>query len=45
MRSIDVGRNIIHGSDSVEAAQRELGLWFPEGLSDNPFTMAKWVYE
>lgn len=25
---IDVGRNIIHGSDSVESAQREIALWF-----------------
>merc|ERR1711907_887780 len=26
---IDVGRNIIHGSDSVESANHEIGLWFP----------------
>eukprot|EP01133_Synstelium_polycarpum_P002898 gene2898-3328_t len=26
--AIDVGRNIIHGSDSVESATRELALWF-----------------
>lgn len=25
---IDVGRNICHGSDSVESANREIGLWF-----------------
>lgn len=25
---IEVGRNICHGSDSVENAQREIGLWF-----------------
>lgn len=25
---IDVGRNIIHGSDSVESAKREIALWF-----------------
>ena len=30
---IDVGRNIIHGSDSVESANHEIGLWFkPEEL-------------
>jgi len=41
---IDVGRNVIHGSDAVESAKREIGLWFPEGLSENkPFL--KWVYE
>ena len=25
---IDVGRNICHGSDSVEAAKKEIALWF-----------------
>ena len=30
---IDVGRNIIHGSDSVDSANHEIGLWFkPEEL-------------
>eukprot|EP00697_Spironema_sp_BW2_P016930 gnl/Spiro4/8440_TR4433_c0_g1_i1.p2 gnl/Spiro4/8440_TR4433_c0_g1~~gnl/Spiro4/8440_TR4433_c0_g1_i1.p2 ORF type:complete len:192 (+),score=43.46 gnl/Spiro4/8440_TR4433_c0_g1_i1:39-578(+) len=31
---VDVGRNIIHGSDSVESAQAELALWFPEGFPE-----------
>jgi len=26
--SIDMGRNIIHGSDAVESAQKEINLWF-----------------
>jgi len=26
--SIDMGRNIIHGSDSVESANKEIALWF-----------------
>lgn len=25
---IEVGRNVIHGSDSVENAQKEIALWF-----------------
>lgn len=25
--SIEVGRNICHGSDSVDSANREIGLW------------------
>ena len=25
---LTVGRNIIHGSDSVESAEREINLWF-----------------
>merc|ERR1712183_1047890 len=29
--SIDVGRNVCHGSDSVENAKKEIALWFKEG--------------
>lgn len=25
----EVTKNVVHGSDSVESAERELGLWFP----------------
>lgn len=28
--SIDIGRNIIHGSDSAESAKKEIGLWFKD---------------
>src|SRR3954463_14726636 len=24
--------NLVHGSDSPESAEREIGLWFPDGL-------------
>lgn len=43
---IQVGRNIIHGSDSVESANKEIALWFkPEELvSWTPATQS-WVYE
>jgi len=27
---IEIGRNIIHGSDAIETAQREISLWFSE---------------
>jgi len=27
---IDVGRNVIHGSDAVESANKEIALWFKE---------------
>ena len=27
---IDVSRNIMHGSDSIESAEHEIGLWFKE---------------
>ena len=33
--AIDVGRNIVHGSDSLETAKREIAHWFkPEELMD-----------
>merc|ERR1712121_348591 len=44
--SIDMGRNIIHGSDSVESAQKEIGLWFKnEELVDWTSPMYHSVYE
>jgi len=45
--AIAVGRNIIHGSDSVESATREISLWFkPEELvAWSPVAAAKWIYE
>ncbi|KAL7005497.1 nucleoside diphosphate kinase Ndk1 [Cystobasidiomycetes sp. EMM_F5] len=43
---IDVGRNVIHGSDSVEAAQKEIALWFkPDEISQYSLASAAWVYE
>lgn len=31
---IEVGRNICHGSDAVESANHEIGMWFPEGVCE-----------
>ncbi|KAL0850364.1 hypothetical protein ABMA28_012191 [Loxostege sticticalis] len=43
---IEVGRNIIHGSDSVESANKEIGLWFTEKeLVGWTPAAEKWVYE
>ena len=43
---IDVGRNIIHGSDAVESANHEIGLWFTETeLCQWADHSATWVYE
>jgi nucleoside-diphosphate kinase len=28
--AVDVQTNLVHGSDSPESAEREIGLWFPE---------------
>lgn len=43
---IQVGRNIIHGSDSVDSANKEINLWFTE-KELVPWTRASesWVYE
>jgi nucleoside-diphosphate kinase len=45
--SIDLGRNVIHGSDSVESAQKEIALWFGEGgvTTANKPTSAQHIYE
>jgi nucleoside-diphosphate kinase len=43
---VDIGRNIIHGSDSPESAEREIALWFkPEELTDWTPTISTWIYE
>lgn len=28
--AIEIGQNLVHGSDSDESAAREIGIWFPE---------------
>ncbi|KAJ3572502.1 hypothetical protein NP233_g3038 [Leucocoprinus birnbaumii] len=40
-----VGRNIIHGSDSVESANKEIALWFPEGITEWKSVFENWIYE
>ncbi|XP_052051250.1 nucleoside diphosphate kinase A [Apodemus sylvaticus] len=43
---IQVGRNIIHGSDSVKSAEKEISLWFqPEELVDYKSCAQNWIYE
>ena len=42
---IDVGKNICHGSDSVESAQKEIGLWFPQGIKQWDRTTDSLIYE
>lgn len=44
--STQMGRNIIHGSDSVESAMREIALWFrADELADYEPVTATWIYE
>lgn len=33
--ALTIEENLVHSSDGLEAAERELGLWFPEGLTRN----------
>ena len=43
---IQVGRNICHGSDAVESANKEIALWFkPEELCSYDSCQKDWIYE
>jgi len=43
---IDIGRNIIHGSDSLESAAREISLFFKEEeLVEYSREVDGWIYE
>ncbi len=42
---MDMGFNMIHGSDSEDSAAFELGLWFPEGCMDWDQDIQNWVYQ
>lgn len=44
--AIDVGRNVCHGSDTVENAQKEIALWFNEGEAVSyKASQYDWIYE
>jgi nucleoside-diphosphate kinase len=43
---LETGRNLVHGSDSVESAVREIGLFFEEReLISYPRDVDRWVFE
>ena len=43
---MDIGRNVIHGSDSVESANREIGIFFtPEEIVEYQRDTDNWIYE
>jgi nucleoside-diphosphate kinase len=43
---VSIGRNLIHGSDAVETAQREISLWFQDDeLANWEPTIKTWLYE
>ncbi|KAI9707681.1 MAG: nucleoside diphosphate kinase [Candelina mexicana] len=44
--AIDVGRNVCHGSDSVENAKKEIDLWFSKGeVISYKQAQFDWIYE
>ncbi|KAI9822528.1 MAG: nucleoside diphosphate kinase [Pycnora praestabilis] len=44
--AIDVGRNVCHGSDSVENAKKEIELWFSKGeVVTYKQAQFDWIYE
>jgi nucleoside-diphosphate kinase len=43
---VTVGRNIIHGSDAPDTAEREIKLWFRDDeLTSWEPTLSTWIYE
>lgn len=43
---VNIGRNLIHGSDAVETAQQEISLWFKEEeLVNWQPTLYPWIHE
>ncbi|KAG8889390.1 nucleoside diphosphate kinase [Tulasnella sp. 332] len=43
--ALAVGRNVCHGSDAVESAEKEIKLWFPEGVIQYTDVKAEWIFE
>jgi nucleoside-diphosphate kinase len=42
---LQVSRNVVHASDSAASAEREIGLWFPDGdLLEYERVDAAWLY-
>lgn len=44
--ALDIGRNLVHGSDSVENAEKEIGLFFnPEEILSYECEIERWIRE
>ncbi len=45
--AVDIGRNVVHGSDSPTSATREIGIFFSEDeqVKDWSRTVQKWITE
>ena len=44
--ALDIGRNVIHGSDSIENAEREISIFFKQSeIVEWKSDIHKWLYE
>jgi nucleoside-diphosphate kinase len=44
--AVEIGRNIVHGSDSPENGQREISIFFkPEEIVEWTGSLNKWIWE
>ncbi len=44
--ALDIGRNVVHGSDSLESARREIDIFFQdENLPSWCRSLDKWIFE
>ncbi|RME42229.1 MAG: nucleoside-diphosphate kinase, partial [Chloroflexi bacterium] len=44
--ALEIGRNLVHGSDGPETARQEIALWFKEEeLISWPRAADQWIYE
>ena len=45
--AVEVGRNVVHGSDSIENGEREIALWFADGAGMDEWMphMIPWIRE
>ncbi|GFP85414.1 nucleoside diphosphate kinase 1 [Phtheirospermum japonicum] len=43
--AIDIGRNVIHGSDAVERGRKKIAIWFPESIAEWRSSLHSWIYE
>ena len=44
--AVSIGSNLIHGSDSVQSAAREIGLFFsPDEILEYPRDIDRWIIE
>ena len=42
---LEIGRNLVHGSDGPDTAKAEIALWFGEEIADYGRDVDKWILE